>query len=657
MYPAQILMATAAAGKNDLTLVVMVFICLALLAALLLRNGVLSRQRRLLRESEEALRVSEEQYRIAMRHSNLNVFRFDVNNRTAYVDDNLAKKYMLPYELTCVPDSLILAGMIHRESVDDFDGFFARMKNGEATGDCVVRINDPDNIYKQIWYRFEYTLVENDASRYAIIIYDDYTQKRENLLANKRLEREIEMLDLKRVQVLEYNLTLDSCLSARGDLLEMDMSGDMPLNQRVEQWARHNIHRDDVLSYIAFVRRDRLLTEFGDGVREQCIDFRAFLSSKEDYHWIRLTVHLQIYPGSDDVIMFAVYRDIHEVKTEELALRALSEEDPLTGVYNRMTFERRVRGILDGGGRLNHALIMIDMDGFKNVNDTFGHAAGDRVLINAANSIRSMLRGGDLVGRIGGDEFMVLLRDIPKEDVARKRAQLLNEMLHSFIGDGVSVSASLGIAIYPRDGSSFESLYYSADMAVYHAKHHGRNRCAFYTDSMKNDTALIEPTPIERFASEGDMSDVQKRQVEQILQENEMLLARQEEDDRYRIVIEKLGIATFEWDEINNRFSSSALFEQFTLSEQSGRVLFEDDVDVKGVHPDDVATFTDGFIRKFLRGKGVESADVRLRLKTGEYVPCRLRAIVIKDDMHRIVRMIGVIARDDNYAVKMNKEV
>ena len=122
------------------------------------------------------------------------------------------------------------------------------------------------------------------------------------------------------------------------------------------------------------------------------------------------------------------------------------------------------------------ALMMIDADHFKNVNDTFGHIAGDRVLATIGRLIQNIFRGRDVAGRIGGDEFVVFLRDIKSRDIAINLAERLqNEVLHAFSGDlERCVSLSIGIAIYPEHGLKFEELYAAADKALYYVKEHGR---------------------------------------------------------------------------------------------------------------------------------------------------------------------------------------
>lgn len=127
-------------------------------------------------------------------------------------------------------------------------------------------------------------------------------------------------------------------------------------------------------------------------------------------------------------------------------------------------------------------LLFIDLDGFKKVNDTLGHEMGDRLLITVANRLNNCLRGSDTVARLGGDEFTVILRAIPKEEVAAKVAEKILLTITEPIlleGNVAKVSASIGISIYPTNSHDTETIIKQADAAMYRAKHMGKNRYEF----------------------------------------------------------------------------------------------------------------------------------------------------------------------------------
>lgn len=150
--------------------------------------------------------------------------------------------------------------------------------------------------------------------------------------------------------------------------------------------------------------------------------------------------------------------------------------DALTGAANRSGLARRAEAALEAGEPFT--LMLLDLDGFKAVNDTHGHAAGDAVLVALVPRLRALLREGDLVARLGGDEFAVLLAGAPSHpalaDKARAMARAVAVPL-GFEGRNLSVGLSVGIASHPGDGRTLESLLRAADAAMYASKRRGRN--------------------------------------------------------------------------------------------------------------------------------------------------------------------------------------
>jgi diguanylate cyclase (GGDEF)-like protein len=147
------------------------------------------------------------------------------------------------------------------------------------------------------------------------------------------------------------------------------------------------------------------------------------------------------------------------------------------------------------GGRL--AVCLIDLDGFKRINDTFGHDAGDRLLQEQGRRIAAGLRRGT-VARMGGDEFTLLIRDFDREEIpALVMNKIIDELRQpvDILGQQVVTTASIGIAVYPDDGSTADALLKNADSAMYHAKSRGRNCCQFYTESMT--AAAMEQLELE----------------------------------------------------------------------------------------------------------------------------------------------------------------
>jgi diguanylate cyclase (GGDEF)-like protein/PAS domain S-box-containing protein len=180
-----------------------------------------------------------------------------------------------------------------------------------------------------------------------------------------------------------------------------------------------------------------------------------------------------------------VFYDLTERKRYEERLRHNAVHDHLTDLPNRTLFFDRLSIALALAQRDGHvvAIIMLDLDEFKKVNDTHGHSVGDSLLQGVASRLTQMFRKGDTIARLGGDEFVLLLPDLPHGEVARNVAErIVRCFQRPFEIDGASIgiTASLGVAIYPGDGDEAETLIKNADAAMYRAKEDGRNRYCLY---------------------------------------------------------------------------------------------------------------------------------------------------------------------------------
>jgi diguanylate cyclase (GGDEF)-like protein/PAS domain S-box-containing protein len=179
-----------------------------------------------------------------------------------------------------------------------------------------------------------------------------------------------------------------------------------------------------------------------------------------------------------------LFRSNNELKLKEDHLRYLAYHDPLTGLSNRKFFAEQLYESLHWAQHNNLllGLLFIDLDGFKQVNDTLGHETGDRLLMTIASRLSNSLRASDTVSRLGGDEFTIILRAIPNVQIAATVAEkILSSVTKPIVVDGyaIRISASIGISVYPYNSQDSETLMKQADTAMYRAKQLGKNRYEF----------------------------------------------------------------------------------------------------------------------------------------------------------------------------------
>ncbi|MEW6372059.1 MAG: EAL domain-containing protein [Pseudomonadota bacterium] len=204
--------------------------------------------------------------------------------------------------------------------------------------------------------------------------------------------------------------------------------------------------------------------------------------------WVNVAVSRMV-SSRGDVNLMIVVEDIARRKQYEHELRHMASHDVLTGLANRSLLMDRLDQALALAHRSGHqvAILFIDLDRFKTINDSLGHEAGDHVIIEAGRRLSSMVREGDTVARLGGDEFVVLMPDLDDAGgAAVLSAKLLEALLlpMNVLGNEFSPVGSIGISIYPRDGIDSNALLKNADAAMYRAKELGRGNFQFYTEEM-----------------------------------------------------------------------------------------------------------------------------------------------------------------------------
>ncbi|MDO5562296.1 MAG: diguanylate cyclase [Synergistaceae bacterium] len=208
-----------------------------------------------------------------------------------------------------------------------------------------------------------------------------------------------------------------------------------------------------------------------------------------EYVWCRIQTASVIDADGRTIRVLGSVRDIDMIVKERMSLKRKAELDGLTGIYDKDTTESEIVEYFTGQGKSGrHVLFIADVDNFKGINDTYGHYLGDAVLGDIAVGMRRVFRESDIIGRIGGDEFMVLMKNVNNDGLIHKKAlEFRDVFIRCAVGKTDSadfkVSGSIGIAIYPEHGRTFDELYKKADHALYAAKTAGKNAYVIYDEA------------------------------------------------------------------------------------------------------------------------------------------------------------------------------
>lgn len=304
----------------------------------------------------------------------------------------------------------------------------------------------------------------------------------------------------EQILLLESNRRLNTIIGSASDgILTINQSGvietfneaaEVMFGYKHDEIIGKNIttlmgHDNDVIHHDKYIHNFLLTGEsriIGVGPRE-------VMAKRKDGSSFPMDLAISDMRFGDQCYFIGIVRDITDRQENRNKLEYLSNYDTLTALPNRSLFSDRLSQSLKLAKREGNivSLMFIDLDNFKQVNDTLGHAAGDELLINVAEKLSKCVRDSDTVARLGGDEFAVILcQGHNKNDVTRVLEKILSEFNEPFEigGKQFTVTASIGISQFPKDAITEEQLLHCADMAMYKVKQAGRNAYVFYESEM-----------------------------------------------------------------------------------------------------------------------------------------------------------------------------
>ena len=208
-----------------------------------------------------------------------------------------------------------------------------------------------------------------------------------------------------------------------------------------------------------------------------------------DYRWISVRcIVTEFDKGDRPARMLGVRIDIDEIQKAHDQVEWLAHHDSLTKLPNKESLNKIFQRIIKADIKL--ALLFVDLDNFKTINNNLGHATGDQLLLAVADRMRALVGQSGYVARQGGDEFIIILYADSEKQLTEKTAEIKSALSERYHLDQHQffITPSIGVSLYPKDGKDFDTLYKQADTAMYHAKHAGKNKYAFFTEAMQANT-------------------------------------------------------------------------------------------------------------------------------------------------------------------------
>ena len=330
-----------------------------------------------------------------------------------------------------------------------------------------------------VWAAYRCRLhVDTDGIQYVYYAFTDVTDIKWEALQQTRDYARYQMVvnQFKNV-VFEWDLQEDTFFSTA--IYEERFGYCVPTKDFGRAIAgRNHVHPDDLL----LLRKKIELLSEKEG--KEHLDLRIS-NSDGRYLWSRIRAISKAENGQKPTNIIGVIYDIDDLKKNVLDMQEKVQQDVLTKLLNKESTKQAVSVYLESMTEdAKAAVLMLDLDNFKAINDTYGHLYGDSVLNQIGATLRNLFRTWDVIGRIGGDEFLVLLKDVPNMEVVKDRCGLLVETFRKYFHDlmpELNVSMSVGCVMIPEHGKTWAEVYQRADIALYAAKHKGKCQYSVYS--------------------------------------------------------------------------------------------------------------------------------------------------------------------------------
>ncbi len=418
------------------------------------------------------------------------------NDDVNYINEKWAKalniKMPLKYSKFINETANILEASFNNQTINDAlcrECILNMINNEESNLQYHFKLKNLLGGEKYLWYEFTTNYIVQTCPTGKNVYLRIYVQninekKKDSYIADERRKIYKNMLADNTLISYEMNLTEDNFIRGNEKWLEDNkVNNDSKFSAIIASIVDTKVYEDDKTILLDNAGRQNMLLGFSLGKSEFNCEYRR-LNENGEYKWWSYKAYLYQDPDNKNICGFVYVQDIDNEKTNTLSLKYDAEHDLMTGLYNKVTTEKNITKILQGTRQndTHSGMVLIDLDNFKQINDSFGHEFGDEVIKEICTIIKYEFRQDDIVGRIGGDEFCVFAKGLNTDNMLEKKAvKLCKTLQRSYTKNGVTVeiSASIGIAFVNENDNNYKTIAKRADDAMYRAKKLGKNRISY----------------------------------------------------------------------------------------------------------------------------------------------------------------------------------
>lgn len=430
---------------------------------------------------DEELTSFEQTIRVAASQAKVDYFEYDFVSKDAIIRSNCS---VFPKGLTDGEgriknfiNRLVEDNIVAEESADDFIEAFKT----DNKISLEIKLNTAEK--RSLWTRL--TMVLKPQGHQLVGIIENINQEKESAL-NYLNETQFYQAILSEKDAYAQVDATDNKIMKIGGMWNLynEVIEKISYSELIQQFIFKVVHPDDRKQYFEIMQCTNFIDSLNNGIDRLGCQFRRIVDQNKMV-WMELDVHLFRNPLSKHVHALLTIKNINQKKHEEIMLVQSTKYDYLTNMYNKRATEDLAREALSQARKEElSAFIILDVDNLKHINDNQGHTAGDFILKNLSTILGSAFRRTDIVGRYGGDEFIIFLRNVESEKIVTARLDGLYQQLsenHFFD----TISCSIGVAI-KQGNTPYELLFEQADIALSHAKSSGKNRYLIFNENMTN---------------------------------------------------------------------------------------------------------------------------------------------------------------------------